>query len=217
MSEQRKLPFVWELIYNGAVSHAIGCNHIVPKEISYEQDLLKYIAGKKYVFLEEANWKKQEEEIKVGIVIAKKPDEKASMQYHLDTYGILERTLTHAAEKRNIPVQFLDSPDEHENYGRLYRGKIPTELGKKMNQAYHAGDEKTLRELIEEVDKHLRYKLAPHEYEILHKKRHLKMAVRSANYMKEPSLVGVGLTHFLVEPSVLTMYKEIGIEVKRVQ
>jgi len=43
------------------------------------------------------------------------------------------------------------------------------------------------------------------------------MVSRSIDYLKEPSLVGVGIGHFLAEPSMLTMYKERGIEVKRVQ
>jgi hypothetical protein len=41
------------------------------------------------------------------------------------------------------------------------------------------------------------------------------MTQRSLTYLAEPTLVAVGLAHFIVEPSMLTMYKEHGVNVKR--
>ena len=49
------------------------------------------------------------------------------------------------------------------------------------------------------------------------KKRNERMVSRSIDYLKEPSLVGVGIGHFLAEPSMLTLYRQKGIEVKRIQ
>src|SRR5574341_2086855 len=133
------------------------------------------------------------------------------MRKNFQTYGILERKLSHAAKEKKVPVIALDSPDEHERYVQLYKGKWPQDLDEKMRKAYYEKYEKTLRELIGDADKHLREKLQPHEYEFLHKKRHKKMAARSLPYTKESSLICVGIAHYLIEPSVITMYKEMGV------
>lgn len=73
--------------------------------------------------------------------------------------------------------------------------------------AYINGNERKVAQMAE-LDEDKEYKTQA---------RNKTMVENSLAYLQQPSIVLAGAAHFLIEPSMLTMYKEKGIAVKRVQ
>lgn len=79
---------------------------------------------------------------------------------------------------------------------------------KELIDAYMRGDESTLTSQFNEQN----------EGQLdVHVRRNEGLAANSLPYLEQPSTVAVGVAHFIMEPSILTLYKEHGIKIKRIK
>ena len=131
----------------------------------------------------------------------------------------LEETFLDVALKKDMPVNSLEiayidrlvakirnNTDELRQAIKFGQkcGSIPQSM-REMYLAYQAGNEKRMEQLAE---KHM---------EKLDLERNENMTEKSLPHLQRPSIVAVGVAHFLFEPSMLTLYRQKGIEVKRIQ
>jgi len=261
---QRRLPFVWELDYDGVVSYAIGVNHRVPAD--FTEDAERYVSKAQHVLFESADLTPEmicefnsakaaeyidrltaEEQRKFEELFAL-PIKEAREESLLTLFSIVllksyssddsskltsvDDTILGAAKKRNISTSPLETTEENITLmSTLLRGfgdglskiirtadpgfnnHIATE--KKVTEAYLRGDEEGLRKAEEPTGSTME------EYCIknpeINEKRNIIMVERSMPYLAKPSIVAVGVAHYVCESSMLTVYKEKGIKNKRVQ
>ncbi len=244
-----KLPFVWELKYDGITSHAVGTMHCV--EDVFRQDAKKHLAGKEHLLAEaqteDATLVEQLRicAIQLGSSIDKLTrKEKIALELCTDTdIEILKKIPTVAfpiylmqragyenltsieqtfADITHIPPKSLESVDLisleaqlrdcTKNLRKLI-AVVPAAQGSALRlfqtlyTAYKKGDEKKVAQLSE-LDADEEDRLA---------ERNKTMVDNSLKYLQQPSIILAGAAHFVVEPSMIMMYKEKGIEVKRVQ
>jgi len=107
---------------------------------------------------------------------------------------------------RKIPL-FLANP---ETYVAAVVGDF-----KNRTAAYASGDILRVRQLKDMSGQTLDQITESHPE--ITGERNRRMTDLSLPYLQQPSIVAVGVAHFLCEPTMLTMYEEKGIKVKRVQ
>ena len=143
----------------------------------------------------------------------------------------VDMSLMMQAELKKINVQSLETLDEQREYGHgrkgLLTGKIRRMLELEKAQpgfvkewypkifdfydAGAAGELLTYLEIIQDKP-NMEYMIEASKI------RNEKMAKRSLEYLKKPSVIAVGAYHLLKEPdSVISFWQKKGIETKRVQ
>ncbi len=174
-----KLPFVWELKYEGVVSHTIGS----PKGITtispehYIKDIVNYLDGKKVVFVEPT------------VII-----------------GTLDNVIVDIANdvklRQKLRIEINTTEVERKAVSSHYSHLVNT---KEAADAYKSGNETELKKMYG--------KLTP-SLNLVNK----NIVIRSLHDIgAEPTLLVANLAHFVVEPSLVKMYEEKKIEIKRVQ
>jgi len=247
MSEQKKLPFVWELNYNGVISHAIGSIHAFPFTEKYVKSIANYVLDKECVMMEYA---------RTGF-----PIRKAKKIMNIKAKETLEKLTSHEKNKvskkletsirslkkwtidrvfgelydRSCPhkssIDGLDTPIywfaftfkiprvSLETVAERYKSFINPDHSRELKQIinYRKGPEKFYTDLFQAyIDGKIKQlnEFAFDEDNLT--ERNKIMVERSIPLLEKPSLVAVGAVHFTKGPSMLTMYKEKGIDVKRV-
>ncbi len=191
-----KLPFVWELNNKGIISHAIGSPHGLEIRTSlYTPEVIKYLQGKTCVLLEDED------------------------EFHRQP---LDKMVFDLAYDMDMPIRGLETIEES-NYTRGVYLLASLTVLKPLSydriaafKSYAKGDEEPLREVCRQQEEWLKEALEPIDY-IQHCARNSNMAERSLINLTKPSLLIVGLAHLILEPSMLSMYQEKGIGVKRLQ
>lgn len=171
-----KLPFVWELDYDGVVSHAIGSPHGL-RMITfdrYTQDILHKMENKNAVLLEPKMNKREP----------------------------LDAAVYDIAREQGISYKPISSEADSEAFYAHYAVLLN---GAQAAVAYHREDEDCLKKA---------YGGPAFNLELINGKivEHSWRWIRTV-----PSLIVANLAHFLVEPSIIKLYQEKGIKIKRVQ
>ena len=176
MSEERKLPFVWEMKHEDAVSHAMGAVNVrsMPRPENYTKDIVHYLDGKDIVFVE-------------SVV----PDA-----------GTLDYAVVDIARDKELILRRISTKDESKKFYLYYSALINN---REAAAAYKKGDEAELKIIYG----------APMDS---HNAINTNIVEQSIRFIKAlPTLLAANLAHFLVEPSLLTLYQENGIKIKRIQ
>jgi len=250
---QRKLPFVWELRYNGTISHAVGTHHSVPDIPDiYAEDAARYVEGKKQLLMEcdilkkpegdlarlldtqlsEVTGKADHKDLVTLACILEQPmflltsmrvlalDDALLKKCTSSKLKAVDFVMQEQALKYGVAINYLEKNEEHVPDLKAAIRRVPERVQEIATQerlepgswkkeyrqdldAYMSGDLQAIIELSKKEE--------------INTDRHKTIAERSLPYLKEPSTIAVGLAHFVVEPTVLTFYRQKGIEVKRVQ
>ncbi len=235
-----KLPYVWELDKDGVISYAIGTIHVALNE--YEDDVTEKLRGKKRL-LPEINhheMSKYHHEFIHALFKPFAPEEKnmivEMLGISLDELRALPPGLFHSylydpaapeefpsvdyvlrtkAEQNNLEIISLETPQEklQNLHARNFLEKILAPARK--NPDLFGCLPLFLRQsMSREMERYQRGELRPVHSDLA---RNRRMAERSLSYLDQPSVVGIGASHFLAEPSLLSLYQEKGIKVKRIQ
>jgi len=215
-----KLPFVWELNNDGIISHAIGTIH-KPIGHLYKEDIQKYVKGKKYGLFELTK--------EACDIINQKQNELLEMVNEgkiEETYNIIETSnkishiwgleiddiIENECNKQKIKKHSMDDP-ELIKYHKIYL-KLKQPPGTNLQTAYLEKDEETIKKIIEAYQQNIN-ELTEEEkdYTI---RRDQKIFQRSMEYLNEPCIIAAGFSHLMTNPSILELYKEKGIQVKRI-
>lgn len=251
MTDQLKLPYVWELDKDGVISHAIGTHHYLPNIESYVADSFKYLQGKTHLLTETTEDQPWPEELQKQFLAIPLSLEKLAVPEQEELARAIEVPLS---VLRECPaLKFRDLLYQHSGYDRLDpldsllyavakntfgMQSYPLENVEEKLAIYKNVDMSLgLRQMLaeerkkpgylkrharEEIDLFIQGKLTNTEntlpeYTVINEKRNQTMTTGSIQYLSEPSAIGVGVIHFIQEPSMLTMYREKGIGVKRIQ
>ncbi|MBI4450565.1 TraB/GumN family protein [Candidatus Woesearchaeota archaeon] len=84
---------------------------------------------------------------------------------------------------------------------------------KSMVDAYDSGDPAAVRSVRNMIGLTLDQMLQ--KYPSMHEPRNRRMVERSLPFLDEPCVVAVGTAHFICEPSMLALYEEHGVRVRR--
>ena len=211
MSEQRKLPFVWELDHNGTKSYVIGTHHNL---FLYPEVCKQYLKGKKYLLSE------------VPINVEKLENELAEM--YMNTLGApikLKMDFAFAAAiNRGISRIQLETQGEGWKATKLLR-KIEEELHKRFRRPI-SREEREKKYLSGDLEQALRtdYQylnmIGPKnasQLRSINEARNRLMVARSIPYLPEGCTITTGLIHLITQPSMLRMYESRGIKVRRIQ
>ncbi len=235
-----KLPFVWELDKDGVISYAIGTIHVALNE--FEEDVAEKIQGKKRL-LPEINHHEMSPYHEEFIQALFKPFTLNEKNTILDMLGLsldelrslppglfhsylynpaapeefpsVDYVLRRKAEQNDLEIISLETPQE-----KMQNLHTSNFLEKILAPARENPDifgylPLLLRQsMSREMERYQRGELQPTHSDLA---RNQRMAERSVEYLDQPSVVGVGASHFLAEPSLLSLYQEKGITVKRVQ
>jgi uncharacterized protein YbaP (TraB family) len=129
----------------------------------------------------------------------------------------VDETIVEHAERIGVPVRELETADE------LIEWKDPEKCIladiKELIEAERKGTWKTTLGFIKAYEKGDLDALTrqANNYSIKSPERNQKMVERSMPHFKRPTLIAVGIGHFVKEPTILTMYKEKGVRIKRIQ
>lgn len=240
--KMNKLPYVWELNKGGIVSHAVGTMHVARNV--FEQDAARILSGKKQLLLEinpyemapyqkelvetgfEGITDKEREDLMRMLGISMEELQKVDpgmLQSYLfnpnapHEFPAVDYTLLTKAQQSNLSIISLETPQEKLNY---FRNTKPLEKIVKPTRGKP--------ELFELIPLLLRQglEIAMNAYErgelsligCPDISRNRIMVERSLTHLDQPSAIGIGVYHFLLEPaSTLAYYEEKGIKVTRVQ
>ncbi len=116
--------------------------------------------------------------------------------------GTIESIVADIAREKQLKLNCVASERESEAFYIYYSSQINT---KELADAYKKGDEEKLKEAYGiPMDKHDKFN-----------KNIVDLSAPFFNAL--PTLLVANLAHFIVEPSMLTMYQEKGIKIKRIQ
>jgi len=117
--------------------------------------------------------------------------------------GTLDATLVDISNDFKMPIKEIASREDREAFEDQYSVYLN---GQTAVEAYKQGDEEAIKKIYGA-------QIAP-----LTEKCNTSMAKESLRFFKTlKALIMVDLAHFLIEPSLLTMYKDKGIEIKKIQ
>ncbi len=129
----------------------------------------------------------------------------------------IDTTIVEHAEKIGVPVRDLETVDE------LLEWREPEKhvLGdiKELIEAERKGSWKTTLKFIkayEQGDLEALTRQA-NNYSIKSPERNQRMVERSLPCLERPTLIAVGVGHFVKEPTMLAMYKEKGVKIERIR
>ncbi len=129
----------------------------------------------------------------------------------------IDTTIVEHAEKLGVPVKGLETVNE------LIEWKEPEKYIladiKELIEAERKSSWKTTLKFIKAYEKGDLEALTKqaNNYSIKSPERNQRMVERSMPYLEKPTLIAVGVGHFVKEPTMLAMYKEKGVKVERIQ
>jgi uncharacterized protein YbaP (TraB family) len=191
-----QLPFVWEIKHNGMSSFAIGTMHYFPRAERYSQNITQYIRQAKQVMLE--------------------------TDRHQENKGI-DDIISSIATAFQKPIIALRKDEDYQN--RTFDDFLISELEFLPRQKeitptrYARADEKTMAESLNEIEtiKEKAYRGIENS-PALRRNDNKLLFKRSLQHLTSPSIIAVGVGHFIAAaPTLLELYKENGIKIKRVQ
>lgn len=260
--KQSKLPFVWELDYNGIKSYLVGTNHRAPNcfkdDIEERLKRASQLVVECEVFSMKEEYAKAKEKLNArasceSIVDMLDEDEQQELAKIAQLPGYIvkkmlsggrvpsllqanvppyfkgvDQVFYDAADARKMPVYGLETINEHAGAAEnavLTKEDCVNELKKiilrnrkygslrrwieKIGEAYVAADADKVGEFL------FGDSLLPSEVRLV-VGRNERLTERSIQYLQTPSVVAVGIGHLIIEPSMLRLYEQKGIKVKRV-
>ena len=250
LQQERQLPFVWELDYNGTTSYAVGTKHNEPR--AYTADISKLMRRVKRVCFEIKPEPHNHEPTKtVQFETAEKfahylkncptPELAAEVGRFVGRlFGYLNPEQTTSGKLPGVDGNILDVAQEYsrpifgletheERYPYLTR--IHENLQTTLVLAEHlpALIPRLLKEMNKTLDQQDKtYRMgeqhAPPSPQLTNDdklliERNILMAYRGLEHLvEEPTLIAAGYDHFVgPEPTMLTLYQEKGIKIKRIE
>jgi len=267
MTDDKQLPFVWELERDGVTSYAIGTMHY--SDINYRSALDDLLQNADQLLVElnplaltdedkqklvalgpilQAHTYKdmlsfltpqERRELATTNQLTESELEEATLSSIL-TKGLagaglkpeysLDNQLIASAFRQDKPIIGLETTDEQVATFTTMTSTSPEETAAGFRRALAAHKEldphnqytflqlqtKLYNEGSSQLSDKLGVSWTPVLYDFMTNTRNALMAERSLPHLDKPSIVAVGVGHFLCEPTMLSMYKEKGINVKRV-
>jgi len=247
MNEPKKLPFVWELDYDGVISNTIGTMHAVRN--IFGDDITAKLDGKTNLLLEcTPDAMASHGQAILDILFENYNDSERNT--FLNAFGTdydtlrqlnpahLYSCLFNPTNYRDYPaVDFVCYEKARSNNIQIIGLETPQEKLDWLRQSQLASMFKLARQDLQKacqvIPGLMRFglELLMNAYENGHEslpfgrpqdtadssQRNQKMVERSLTYLHQPSVVAVGLDHFIAAPTIIDLYQEKGIKVKRVQ
>lgn len=242
---EKPLPFVWCMNYEGVEHTLVGTKHSTPPQ--YGQDVQERLCGIEQLLLElelsngpHAAVLEFNQYLVNELAQRFNPKEmsfiNSLIKERSGTGHGVDLALEHAAHARNICVYGLETAEEKivclrslVDYGLSYVDKIPavvrslffnektreklSEHLAQQQEFYDKGDSVELAASLKKM-----FAFVPSDmYDNLLVERNKTMVERSLPYLTKPTLVAVGVGHFLCEPTMLELYEQQGARITRME
>jgi len=227
-----KLPFVWELEYTGVVSHAAGTLHyafpIYPRESFTPLVIDKSMTLTEIVFPSSTlaySPFTQEKICEIIELLRKIPNraplteqERTEITKLINHHQFIDVAIMQASREQETPVRELETDSEHDSpYLNQHSRTYSPEETFAMKFMYTGGHTNYFTDVVNEGRVLTRRNFTPLQWKN-YCNRNKVMAERAVPYLREaPTLVAVGLGHYLGPGNILERWEKEGVKVRRIQ